>query len=85
VLSPLDRFRLDEGAFCGLLSGSVDSLVDERVERRGGMCMLYGGKHGIESEGRRVVSRVCDKYSNVSPWTTQSYCGNEQRGRGKVT
>jgi hypothetical protein len=53
ALSPLDRFRLEEMACFwggGLLAGSVDSLAEERVERRGGMCMLYEGKHGIESK-----------------------------------
>ena len=42
VLSPLDRFRLEGGSDrCGggLFSGSTDNLEEERVERRGGICM----------------------------------------------
>jgi hypothetical protein len=37
VPSPLDRFRLDGAG--GLFSGSTDNLAEERVERRGGICM----------------------------------------------
>ena len=40
ALSPLDRFRLDcGGGGGGLFSGSGDNLAEERVERRGGICM----------------------------------------------
>ena len=40
-----------------LLSGSVDSLVEERVERRGGMCMRPSVSR-YEGEGETETRRV---------------------------
>jgi hypothetical protein len=66
VLSPLDRFRLEDAGLCDgvLLSGSADGLAEERVERRGGMCMRLRLDAGVEGGAtrdveRRVMSRVC--------------------------